>query len=103
MSEWIKSALILALSIMLLVYIWGPRATQEEPSVTTEATTAQLWRLTEQSQDGSLSDHYVVAQTVTQALEFMGEQEHAIVHYGSVPIPIRVVCSHDKELTEETK
>ena len=90
---------ILAALAFYLMYNLPEEPAPEEVSL---ATPAKLWSLTIEEADGSLHDHYVVAQTYTQAHNLLLPNEggdRQIVAYGNVAIPIAVYCGHGTSIT----
>lgn len=91
----IASCILAALAFYLMYNL------PEEP-LPVEPAVAKLWSLTIEEADGSLHDHYVVAQTYTQAHSVLLPNEggdRQIVAYGNVAIPIAVYCGHGTSIT----
>lgn len=91
------------IAVVLLLGLWFmasyvPQPREEPVSLATVTTAdAKLWSITtELEDDGSFREHYVVAQTFTQAYDLVleGHPDEQMVSYGNVAIPIAVECGH---------
>ena len=84
------------LAIVLLLGLWFMASYVPPPHANVPAV-AKLWSLTIEEPDGSLHDHYVIAQEYTQAHNLLLPNEggdRQVVAYGNVAIPIAVYCGH---------
>ena len=87
---------VLALGLFLGIWLMAAYVPQPKEVLPVATADAKLWSITTELEDESYREHYVVAQTFTQAYDLVleGHPDEQMVSYGNVAIPIAVECGH---------